>query len=382
MAGLSNNEERREAVVIGAGPGGLAVAAELGRRGIPALVVDRQPNVGSTWRHHYDRLRLHTPRNLSHLPGYPIPRRFGRWVARADVVRYLEEYAAHHKLELRLSTNVEGLERAGDQWRVGLSDGTTLLTPNVIVATGYNNRPVLPEWPGADSFTGDLVHAADYRTGAAYAGRDVLVVGPGNTGAEIATDLHEQGASRVRLAVRTPPHILRRSTLGWPAQATGIVVRHLPVPVVDKLAGVLMRFETPDLSSHGFPRPTKGLYSQANAGRIPVQDVGIVQAIQSGAVEPVAAVEAVEGADVVLADGSRIQPEVVIAATGYTRGLEPLVGHLDVLADDGRPVVHGAHTPPNAPGLWFTGFTNPLSGMFRELAIDARKIARAIAAGR
>lgn len=382
MKDLSTAVERREVVVIGAGPGGLAVAAELRARGIPALVVDRAPAVGNAWRHHYDRLRLHTPRELSHLPGYKIPERFGRWVARADVVKYLEEYAAHHRLELRLGAAVDRLERVGDHWCVSLSDGSTLLARHVVVATGYNNRPVLPDWPGAESFSGDLVHAADYRTGKTYAGRDVLVVGPGNTGAEIATDLSEQSAARVRLAVRTPPHILRRSTLGWPAQATGIVVRRLPVPVVDALAGVLTKLETPDLTKYGFPRPTKGLYSQANAGRIPVQDVGIIAAIRSGAVEPVSAVEAMEGDDVVLADGSRIQPEVVIAATGYTRGLEPLVGHLDVLGADGRPVAHGDQTSPKAPDLWFTGFTNPLSGMFRELAIDARKIAKAIAAQR
>lgn len=380
MESLSTSVERRDAVVIGAGPGGLAAAAELRARGIPALVVERAATVGNTWRHHYDRLRLHTPRTLSHLPGYPMPKRYGRWVARADVVNYLEGYAAHHRLELWLGVAVDRLSREADHWRLDLSDGRVIEARHVVVATGYNNRPVLPTWPGADTFEGDLLHAADYRTGQAFAGRDVLVVGPGNTGAEIATDLTEQGAARVRLAVRTPPHILRRSTLGWPAQATGIVVRHLPVSLVDAAAGVLGRFETPDLSKFGLPRPTKGLYSQANAGRIPVQDVGIIAAVQSGAVEPVAAVEAMDGADVVLADGSRIQPEVVIAATGYTRGLEPLVGHLGVLRPDGCPVVHGAQNPPGAPGLWFTGFTNPLSGMFRELAIDARKIAKAVAA--
>ena len=77
-----------------------------------------------------------------------------------------------------------------------------------------------------------------------------------------------------------------------------------------------------------------------------------------------------------LADGTEIGPDAVIAATGYRRGLEPLVGHLGVLDGRGRPVVHGARTPPGAPGLYFTGFTNPISGMFREMAIDARRIAR------
>mgnify|MGYP006356559245 FL=1 len=102
-----------QVVVIGAGPGGLAAAAALGARGVQALVGDRDSQVGSSWRRHYERLHLHTPRRWSGLPGYPIPRRFGRWVARADVVAYLEEYVAHHGIQLRLGTAVTRIERAG-----------------------------------------------------------------------------------------------------------------------------------------------------------------------------------------------------------------------------------------------------------------------------
>jgi cation diffusion facilitator CzcD-associated flavoprotein CzcO len=185
----------------------------------------------------------------------------------------------------------------------------------------------------------------------------------------------------VRLAVRTAPHILRRSTLGFPAQATGILVRRLPTALVDKVGGVVGRLSIPDLSAQGLPRPTTGLYSQVRRGRIPIQDVGIVDAIRDGRVEVVRAVTALEGDTVVLEDGSRITPDVVVVATGYARGLEPLVGDLapGLLGADGRPTVHGTQTHPDAPNLWFLGFTNPISGMFRELAIDARRIGRAIA---
>lgn len=369
-------------VVIGAGPGGLAAAGALRARDVAVTVVDRQPHVGHTWRHHYDRLHLHTPRELSHLPGYPIPRRFGRWVSRADVVRYLEEYAAHHRLDLRLGTGVRGLERQGERWAARLEDGSALAADHVIIATGYNNTPVPPSWPGAGGFPGEIAHANGYRNGRAYAGRDVLVVGPGNTGAEIATDLAEHGARTVWLAVRNPPHILPRARLGWPTQATGIVVRRLPPRLVDRVGAVLARVESPDLTAYGMPRATSGLYSQVLDGRIPVQDVGIVQAIKERRVLPVPAMEAFEGAEVVLADGRRLCPDTVLVATGYRAGLESLVGDLGVLNERGLPVVQGAQTPPGQPGLWFTGFTNPISGMFRELRIDAERIAKAIAAGR
>ncbi|MFE1858769.1 flavin-containing monooxygenase [Streptomyces anandii] len=371
----------RPVYVIGGGPGGLAAAYALRARGIRAVVLERSDRVGASWRGHYDRLRLHTTRRLSALPGLPMPRRFGRWVARDDVVRYLEKYGEHHQLEIVTGVEVSRVERTADGtgWLLRASGGRELTGGAVVVATGHNHTPRVPDWPGRDTYSGEFLHASAYRNPGPYAGRDVLVVGVGNTGAEIAVDLVEGGAARVRLAVRTAPHIVRRSTAGWAAQYTGVLCRRLPVALVDRLARPLARLSVPDLSAHGLPRPDTGLYSRVNEGSIPVQDVGLIDAVRRGRVEVVAAVDGFEDGKVVLADGSRIEPDAVIAATGYVRALEGLVGHLGVLDPRGRPSVHGAHTPPGAPGLYFTGFTNPISGMFRELAIDAERIAKAIA---
>ncbi|MFJ8147093.1 flavin-containing monooxygenase [Streptomyces sp. NPDC096048] len=371
----------RPVYVIGAGPGGLAVAHALRARGLRAVVLERADHVGASWRRHYDRLRLHTTRRLSALPGLPMPRRFGRWVARDDVVRYLEKYAEHHKLEIVTGVEVFRVERAPDGagWLLHASGGRELTGAAVVVATGYNHTPRLPDWPGRDTYTGEVRHAAEYRNAAPYAGRDVLVVGVGNTGAEIAVDLVEGGAARVRLSVRTAPHIVRRSVAGWPAQYSGVLVRRLPTRLVDRLARPLAGISTPDLSAHGLPRPDTGLLTRVAEGAVPVQDVGLIDAVRGGRVEVVAAVDGFEDGKVVLADGTRVAPDAVIAATGYLRGLEGLVGHLGVLDARGRPAVQGARSPENAPGLYFTGFTNPISGMLRELAIDAGRIARAVA---
>jgi putative flavoprotein involved in K+ transport len=370
-----------DAIVIGAGPGGLAAAAALVRRGLRPLVVERGERLGASWRGHYDRLRLHTTRRLSALPGLPIPRTYGRWVGRDDMVRYLEQYAGHHGLDITTGIEVYRVDRSDTGWELPATGGRVLTSPVVVVATGHNHTPYVPDWPGRGTFSGELLHASAYRNPAPYKGRDVLVVGAGNTGAEIAVDLADGGASRVRLAVRTPPHILRRSTLGWPAQATGIICRRLPAGLVDRVAPYAERLTVPDLTGFGLPRPGTGLYTRAREGAIPVQDVGLIDAVRAGRVEPVAAVEGFEGGGVRLADGTMAEPEVVIAATGYRRGLEPLVGHLGVLDGRGRPVVHGARTPPGAPGLYFTGFTHPISGMLREIAIEARRIARSVARG-
>ncbi|MBT2525328.1 NAD(P)/FAD-dependent oxidoreductase [Streptomyces sp. ISL-99] len=378
---MANTTHDHPVYVIGGGPGGLAAAAALRERGVRAVVLEKSGSVGASWRGHYDRLRLHTTRRLSGLPGLPMPRSFGRWVSRDNVVRYLERYADFHELEVVTGVEVSRIDPApdGGGWLLHATGGRELTGSAVVIATGYNHTPYVPEWPGRDTYTGELAHARQYRNPRPYEGKDVLVVGTGNTGAEIAVDLVEGGAARVRLAVRTVPHIVRRSTAGWPAQATGILVRRLPVALVDRAGALMCRLSVPDLSARGLPRPATGLYSRVKEGAIPVQDVGLVDAVKRGAVKPVAAVESFNGDKVVLADGTRISPQAVIAATGYRRALDGLVGHLGVLDDRGRPVVHGARTPPTAPGLYFTGFTNPISGMFRELAIDATKIAKEVA---
>lgn len=371
----------RPVYVIGGGPGGLAAAHALRAQGVRAVVLEKSERVGASWRRHYDRLHLHTTRRLSGLPGLPMPRSFGRWVSRDNVVRYLEKYAEYHQLEIVTGVEVSRVEPSADGsgWLLHATGGRELTGSTVVVATGYNHTPHVPDWPGRDAFKGELLHAGEYRNPGPYAGRDVLVVGVGNTGAEIAVDLVEGGASRVRLSVRTAPHIVRRSTAGWAAQFTGILCRRLPVGLVDRMAGPLAKVSVPDLSAQGLPRPDTGLYSRVNEGAIPVQDVGLIDAVRKGRVEVVPAVDGFEDGKVVLAGGDRIAPDAVIAATGYRRSLEGVVGHLDVLDARGRPVVHGPRTPKNAPGLYFTGFTNPISGMFRELSLDAEKIAKAIA---
>jgi cation diffusion facilitator CzcD-associated flavoprotein CzcO len=371
-----------DAYIIGAGPGGLATAAALKSRGLHGVVLERSDSIGSSWRGHYERLHLHTPRELSGLPGLPIPKEMGRWVARDDVVRYLEVYAAHHELDVRLGTAVRRLDPSPDarSWTLALEDGTTLAAPYAVVATGFNHTPREPDVPGLQGYSGEIVLARTYRNGSEHAGQDVLVVGSGNTGTELAVDLVEHGAKRVRLAVRTVPHILRRNTGPYAAQYTGIAVRRLPTALVDRAASVVERLQTPDLSAQGLPRPDTGLLTRVERDNaIPVQDVGIIDAIRSGAVEPVAALRELDGDAVVLADGSRIHPDAVVLATGYSQGLEPLLGHLGVLDERGRPVEGGGRTARGAKGLWYIGFTIPISGMLREISIDARKIALAMA---
>ena len=371
-----------DTAVIGAGPGGLAAAAMLKKEGVPVVVLERDA-IGASWRRHYDRLHLHTVRWLSHLPGLRFSRQHGRWVHRDGVVRYLEAYARHHELDVRTGVDVRKLdhEKSGtgtflSRWIIHTTDGP-IHARAVVVATGYNRIPFIPDWPGKETFEGELIHGQAYRNGEPYRGRDVLVVGSGNPGAEIAADLVEHGAGRVRMAVRTPPNIVLRETNGVPSQVTGLMMRHLPPRIGDPLAALTRKLVIGDLSEYGLPDPPRGLLTAFHRDDVvPIIDVGTIDYVKQGQIEVVAGVVEFDGREVVLMDGSRIQPDAVVSCAGYKRGLEPLVGHLGLIREKGRPVVHGPEMSEDAPDLHFIGFTNPISGMFREFGIDAKKIAR------
>lgn len=371
--------ERLDLVIVGAGSAGLATAALLRDSGIDSVVLEAGPEPGAAWRTRYDRLRLHTPRLLSGLPGLRIPRRYGRWVTRDGLLEYFHAYVDAHELDVRTDARVERISPDEDGgWSLATANGD-IRAKTVILATGYNGAPFIPEWPGREEFTGELIHSSQYMNPRPYRDRDVLTVGVGNSGAEIATDVADGGASRSRISVRTPPQILRRATAGIPAQLIGLAIKRLPPHWVDPISMTQRKLSIPDLAAQGLPRPAHGVRTSfITTGTTPILDVGIVDAVRKGRVEVVAAVEGFEGADVILADGTRYAPDAVIAATGFRAGLDELAGHLGVLAPSGLPVATDGE--PALPGLWFVGFRPTLGGQLREGSIAARKVAAAVAA--
>lgn len=368
-----------DVIVVGAGPAGLAVAACLRGRGINPLILDRGDGVGASWAGRYDRLHLHTPRVQSALPGLRMPRRFGRWVAKDDMAHYLRVYARRHELSPKFRTEVTRIERRGTGWEVS-TDAGPLTARHVVVATGLAHTPVAPAFPGTAGFPGPVVHASAYRNAQPYRGLAVLVVGAGNSGAEIAADLAEQGAASVHLAIRTPPNLIPRQVGPVPTTLLAIPMDVLPSRVVDPLNRALQRAVLGDLTLFGMPAPRAGVVAQARAtGVTPTIDVGLVAALQAGRVTPVAALDGFDGPHAVLVDGTRLAPDAVIMASGYATGLEGILADAGVLDGHGIPLVRGAQTLPSAPGLRFVGLFNPLKGQLLQIGLDARSIARAVA---
>ncbi len=365
--------DRAEICVIGAGAAGLACAATLRRTGADVVVLERT-DVGAAWETRYDRLHLHTVRWLSGLPGYRIPRSLGKWPSREGVVAYLHAYARRNELDVRTGSSVDRIDKDDEGWVVRV-DGKSIRARRVVVATGYSNVPFLPDWPG--TFAGELVHSSDYRRGDPYRGHRVLVVGAGNSGAEIAIDLARAGASDVLLAVRTPPAVVRRDTLGVPSQLLGIASTRLPVAAVDRIAATLRRVAFGDLTSLGLPAPERPYSEFLHRRVIPIVDVGLVAAVREGAVTVVSALERFEDGAPVLAGGRTLEVDAVVAATGFRTGLEPLVGHLGVLDEAAVPLVHGADEHASAPGLHFVGYLVTLGGTLRLVGKQAERLARA-----
>lgn len=367
------------AIVCGAGAAGLAAAATLGSKGVNVTVLERSDAVGASWRSRYDGLRLNTTGWMSTLPGYrATTRKYGEFPTRDNWVKYLEDYTAHHQIQVRFGTQVDRIIRGDDTWLVE-TDGDSFPADIVVMATGYDHEPELPDWPGRDGFTGELLHSSDYLNPEPYRSRDVLVIGPGTTGSEVACFLAKGGVDRVRMACRTAPSLTSRKFLGTSVNVPGIVLKRLPLRVADQVSWLTQLAMFGRLDQYGLPRAPVGLATTLMIRhRTPAYDSGFVDEVKAGRIEVVPAVVGFDGADVLLADGSRIQPDAVIAATGYRRGLEALVGHLGVLGEDGLPLTSGGRQHPSAPGLFFNGYKADLTGQLRLMRFGARGIARTV----
>ena len=375
---MSQSGAAPRVIVIGAGPAGLATALRLERRFREPgeVVVLERSSVAASWRARYAELRLNTTRSTSALPARRIPGSAGRWPSRDDYVDYLQSAA-----ERSPDATTHGGDRAvvfsaRTGGRLDCRDRRgSLLAPNVVVATGHDAVPYTPDWPDRASYEGEVRHVADLSRLADLAGRRVVVVGAGNSGIDIAGHLARMDAD-VTVAMRTPPTILPREHLGIPLQAVAVATRRLPLRVRDAMASSTARMTTGDLRRYGVPRPGVGAYTRFAATGVTVAvDSGFVRALRDGRarVVPAAVGWAPEG--VRLADGTVAEAEVVILATGFRCGLEPLVGHLDVLDESGHPRPPLPGPSASAPGLFFAGFRPAVEGTLRRHAADARHVA-------
>ena len=365
-----------DAIIIGAGPAGLATAASLQAKGLRAVIPDKAGAVGSIWRRHYDRLHLHTDRGHSGLPGLAMPSTYGRYPSRAQFVDYLENYAARFNLRPVFNTTVRAIRRDGTRWRV--EAGVNLQSaPVVVVATGWADFPYLPRWAGMDAFRGDIVHSSAYRNPTPYAGKRVLVVGFGNSGGEIALDLAEAGIDTT-IAVRGPVQILPRDLLGLPILTWAIAQRHLPTRVADFINAPVIRLSVGSIEKLGMRRAAKGPRQMVEEdGRVPLLDIGTVAKIRAGKIKVRGDIAKLSPDEVAFSQSVPEKFDAIILATGFRPNLRSLLPDaMGVLNDAGKPLASGH--PTAEPGLFFCGTITSPTGQLREIGIEAQRIAKAV----
>jgi putative flavoprotein involved in K+ transport len=364
-------------IVVGAGPAGLSAAGALKRRGVDAVLLDRDDRIGARWLRRYERLHLHTVRRFSGLAHHPMPSRYPRYVSKDLFARYLGDYAEHFGLDVRLGHTVQQVRpgRAGVAWAVETDHGPWEARV-VIVATGHYNDPLVPAWPGMHSFGGTIVHSGEYRSGGDFTGRSVLVVGIGNSGAEIAADLIEQGAARVTIAVRTSPPIMPRDLFGvLPVQLLGIALTPLPAPrLIDSVGAAMRRVAVGDLSRYGLGKAEWGPFT---ARRPAVIDVGFLRELKARRIEVRPAVAGLTANGAVFSDGREEPFDAIVAATGFGTGLSRLLDLPDAVGENGRPRYRSGRRTPH-PGLYFIGFDETTRGVLFEANRDSKRLAGAV----
>ncbi len=326
--------------------------------------MDRAIAVGSSWRRHYDRLHLHTDRKHSALPYLAFPSGSQRYPSREQVIAYLEEYVRRFDLVPRFSEEVQTIRPANGRWITTTTSGV-YDSRQVVVATGYNDLPHVPRWPGQERFTGRIIHSSEYRNGRPFRGQRVLVVGFGNSGGEIAIDLHEHGA-RVAIAVRNAVNIIPRDILGLPVVAVGIALSRLPSRFTDAMTAPLLKLTVGDITRLGFRKLPFGPVTQIKTkAQIPLIDIGTVKLIRQGNAEVVGDVREISETAVTFDDAKSQHFDSIILATGFRRGSDRFFDR--------------SNEAQTRPGLYFCGFRVSPTGMLREIGLEAQRIAAEIA---
>jgi len=377
---MSFGEERCGTVIVGAGPAGLSMAGALRKAGQPFIVLERAQAVGPAWRHHYERLHLHTVRDHSGLAHFPMDKlKYPVYLPRAQVVDYLESYAREFGLEPRFGQDVKSVRREGGQWVTTTGD-TRYVSERVIMASGYNRVPLRPTYEGQESFAGRVLHSSEYRNGAPFKGKRVLVVGIGNTGGEIAIDLHEHGATPF-ICVRGPINVVSRDAFGTPSHVTALRLQKVPPVIADWIFRVSTRLFIGDLSKYGIELATTTPREDIEKrGRVPLIDIGTIDLIKRGHLKVVPGIRRFQGQTIEFVDGSTHEFDDVVLATGYRGGLSDFLGDISDFADEKGYPVPASGECRTRPGLYFIGFANPTTGFLRQISMDSIAIAGLLAA--
>ena len=352
--------ERHEVVVIGGGQAGLSVGYHLAQRKVPFVILDANRRVGDSWRDRWDSLHLFTPRRFDALDGMPFPGAANDFPTKDEMADYLERYAAHHRLPVRTGSRVNRLAKKGDGYVVDVGD-RQIEARHVVLAMSSYQKAVTPAFAGELDPAIAQLHSVDYRRPGQLPTGDVLIVGAGNSGAEIAIDLVRAGR-RVFVSGRDVGQV--------PFPVRRPLVRRLILPVLFRL--VFHRLLTVDTPLGRKARP------KLTIGGMPLIRTRS-QDLAAAGVTRVPRVTGISGGRPVLADGTVLDVSSVVWCTGFDMDQSWI--QLPVFDDQGEPR-QSRGVVPDEPGLYFVGphfLYSASSTMIHGIGRDAKRVAEVIA---
>ncbi|XP_020221520.1 indole-3-pyruvate monooxygenase YUCCA2 [Cajanus cajan] len=371
-------------VIVGGGPSGLAAAACLKQKGIPSLILERADCIASMWQlKTYDRLCLHLPKQFCQLPLMPFPQNFPSYPTKQQFLAYLKAYAHHFDIKPALSKTVVSakFDHRCACWRVKTQgfkkEETEYVTQWLIVATGENAEEIVPQIEGMTEFEGPILHTSSYKSGSMFCGKNVLVVGCGNSGMEVCLDLCNHNA-RPSLVVRDTVHILPQQMFGKSTFGLSMsLLKWFPIRIVDKFLLLMSHLILGDTAQFGLNRPKIGPLEFKNLyGKTPVLDVGTLAHIKGGKIKVCRGIKQLAKHKVEFVDGKTENFDVIILATGYKSNVPTWLKDSDMFCEkDGLPRKAFSNGWKGENGLYAVGFTK--RGLL-GLSIDANRIAEDI----
>ncbi|MFJ9714672.1 flavin-containing monooxygenase [Streptomyces sp. NPDC101213] len=375
--------------VIGAGLSGLATARALKTAGVDFVCLERSADVGGIWRRPgagergpgYLSLHLNTTKKLTGYADYPMPASYPVYPRHSQMAAYLRSFAEWAGVldHVELETAVESVRQEADgSWTVAVVDaagvrGTRSFT-HVVVASGHNTEPLLPPPPpGADTFTGTVLHALDYRDGSDYAGQEVVVVGLGASAVDIAADLSRYAATTL-LSVRRGLHILPKQLYGTPLDEVAEAPWWTSMSLEEQRAFIeqALLVARGRLSDYGLPEPDHPLFASA----VTISDE-ILTRIRHGGVAPRPAIASLAGDRVVFTDGTSARADAIVHCTGYRMAF-PFLPPGCPIGPRGSVELYKRVVAPGHAGLYFVGLVRPHGSITRLVEAQSRWIARIV----
>lgn len=382
----SLNDTAQSVAIVGGGPAGLSVARALKVVGVPFTLFERHSDTGGIWDRDnpgspmYESAHFISSKTLSGHQGFPMPDDYPDYPSNELILRYIRDFAKKFDLYdgIEFNTEVISARPNEDGWSVTVRQNGEEKTATygwLVCANGTNWYPNKPEIQGEDQFDGEVMHSVHYTGADMIRGKKVVVLGAGNSGVDIACDAANQGDSAY-ISLRRGYHFLPKHIFGMPVDVFGEQSKWMPMWFQQRSFGLLLRILNGDLGKLGLPRPDHRVLSSH-----PIVNSQLLHYLQHGDIVAKPNIDRLEGQYVYFTDGSKVEADIVVLATGYDWHI-PYLNSSALGWQDNRPLMFLKIFTRKHPNLFINGFVETNGGAYKMFDHTASLIAQTIAAQR